>query len=132
MRLKKFLLLLAILIGSNYAGVSQTTDTICLPVQSAKKVLADAYKYRYTDSLLKITEAQLAEKKQQLELMEDKESEVANNNRKEIANLEAQIAVTKDQVNGFEKMYKRERRKRRLSQGVGVVAIIATIFLSTK
>jgi hypothetical protein len=119
-------------IGSNLELHSQVIDTICIPTVQAKKIYGDALKFRYTDSLLKLTESQLAEKRQQLQLMEDKESEVANNHRREIVNLENQVGVLKEQVQGFEKMWKRERRKRRLSQAGGIVAVIAAVFLSTK
>ena len=132
MRLSKCLLLSVIWIGSNLELRSQVIDTICIPVASAKKVYGDALKYRYTDSLLKINEAQLAEKKLQLQLMEDKESEVANNHRREIANLEGQIGTLKEQVKGFERMWRRERRNRRLSQAGGILATAAAIYLSTK
>jgi len=132
MRLSKYLLLSVIWIGSNLELRSQVIDTICIPTIQAKKIYGDALKFRYTDSLLKLTESQLAEKRLQLQLMEDKESEVANNHRREIINLENQVGVLKEQVQGFEKMWKRERRKRRLSQAGGIVAVIAAVFLSTK
>jgi len=132
MRLNKYLLLSVIWIGSNLELHSQVIDTICIPTIQAKKIYGDALKFRYTDSLLKLTESQLAEKRLQLQLMEDKESEVANNHRREIVNLENQVGVLKEQVQGFEKMWKRERRKRRLSQAGGIVAVIAAVFLSTK
>lgn len=111
---------------------SQVIDTICIPTIQAKKIYGDALKFRYTDSLLKLTESQLAEKRLQLQLMEDKEGEVANNHRREIVNLENQIGVLKDQVNGFEKLWKREKRRRKLSQAGGILAVAAAIFLSTK
>jgi len=132
MRLSKYLLLSVIWIGSNLELRSQVIDTICIPTIQAKKIYGDALKFRYTDSLLKLTESQLAEKRLQLQLMEDKESEVANNHRREIINLENQVGVLKEQVQGFEKMWKIERRKRRLSQAGGIVAVVAAIFLSTK
>ena len=111
---------------------SQVIDTICIPTIQAKKIYGDALKFRYTDSLLKLTESQLSEKRLQLQLMEDKEGEVANNHRREIVNLENQVGVLKEQVQGFEKLVKIERRKRRLAQAGGIVAVIAAVFLSTK
>lgn len=98
----------------------------------AKKVYSDALKYRYTDSLLKLSELQLAEKKEQVRLLEEQGAEVSGNYRKEITNLENQIGVLKDQVNGFEKLWKREKRRRKLSQAGGILAVAAAIFLSTK
>lgn len=94
-----------------------------------KKVYVDALKYRYADSLLKIVESQLAEKKAQVEILEEKGEEVTANHRKEIANLEGQIATMKDQVAGFEKMWKREKRRRRLSQAVGIITTVAAVAL---
>ena len=132
MRLNKYLLLSVIWIGSNLELRSQVIDTICIPTVQAKKIYGDALKFRYTDSLLKLTESQLAEKRVQLQLMEDKEGEVANNHRREIVNLENQVGVLKEQVKGFEKMWQRERRKRKWSQAGGIVAVVAAIFLSTK
>lgn len=132
MRLSKYLLLSVIWIGSNLELRSQVIDTICIPTIQAKKIYGDALKFRYTDSLLKLTESQLAEKRLQLQLMEDKEGEVANNHRREIVNLENQVGVLKEQVQGFEKMWQRERRKRKWSQAGGIVAVVAAIFLSTK
>lgn len=94
-----------------------------------KKVYVDALKYRYADSLLKIVESQLAEKKAQVEILEEKGEEVSANHRKEIANLEGQVGTLKDQVNGFEKMWKREKRRRRLSQAVGIITTVAAVAL---
>ena len=119
-------------IGSNLELRSQVIDTICIPTIQAKKIYGDALKFRYTDSLLKLTESQLAEKRLQLQLMEDKEGEVANNHRREIVNLENQVGVLKEQVKGFETMWQREKRKRKWSQAGGIVAVVAAIFLSTK
>ena len=132
MRLNKYLLLSVIWIGSNLELHSQVIDTICIPTVQAKKIYGDALKFRYTDSLLKLTESQLAEKRVQLQLMEDKEGEVANNHRREIVNLENQVGVLKEQVKGFETMWQREKRKRKWSQAGGIVAVVAAIFLSTK
>lgn len=152
----KYLLLSAVWIGSSYASKSQTTnrqmfsttplhfvldssgrmvfgnDTICLPITQAKKVLADAYKFRYTDSLLRIVERQLSEKQEEIKLLEEKGQEVSNNHRREVVNLEGQIATLKDQANGFEKMWRKERRRRRLAQAGGAVVAGLAIYLSTK
>lgn len=121
--------MLAIWIGSHLEMRSQAIDTICFPISQAKKVYTDALKFRYTDSLLKLTESQLAEKRLQLQLMEDKEGEVANNHRREIVNLENQVGVLKEQVQGFEKLWKRQKRRAKLYAAGGGIITIASIFL---
>lgn len=117
------------MIKSSFGGLCQVTDTICIPMGQMKKVYMDALKYRYADSLLKIVESQLAEKKAQVEILEEKGEEVSANHQKEIANLEGQVGTLKDQVNGFEKMWKREKRRRRLSQAVGIITTVAAVAL---
>ena len=120
----------AIWIGSSCAAYTQAIDTICLPVVQAKKVYGDALKYRYTDSLLKLSELQLAEKKEQVRLLEEQGAEVSSNHRKEITNLENQVGVLKDQVNGFERMWKRQKKRSKIYAASGVVVTLATIIIS--
>lgn len=121
-----------ILIGSNFAGLSQTTDTICIPLQQAKKVYAAAAQKRVADSLLTIANSQLYELKAQVLLLAEKEQEQRNYFNREISNLENQIALYKDQVVGYEKLVKRERRKRFFTSVAGTLATGAVIFLSLK
>ena len=137
MRLNKFLLLLIILIKCSSEGLCQnttknTSDTLCRPLNELKLVYSDALRYRLTDSLLKLSELQLIEKKEQVRLLEEKGWEVSVNYQREITNLENQIEVLKDQAKAFESMWKKERKKRRLSQAGGILAVAAAIFLSTK
>lgn len=94
-----------------------------------KKVYGDALKYRYTDSLLKISEAQLAELKTTVSLLTEKDQETKNNYERQIANLESQIAVFKDQVSVLEKSVKREKRKRFWTSVGGTLTTIAGLFL---
>lgn len=111
--------------------VTQPTDTICLPFQQAKRVYADALKYKLTDSLLKITEAQAYQLKAKIDLLEEQEVDLRNNYQRELANLENTIALLKDQVKGFEKMVRIERRKRRWATFGGIVTTAAAIYFST-
>ncbi len=122
-----------ILIKSSFEGQSQTpNDTICLPVVSVKKVYADAKAFRLTDSLLRISEAQLSEVKYQKGLIEDREAETINNYNRQIENLEKQISVYKDQMIVFNKAIRREKRKRFFATAGGVLSTGIMIYLSTK
>lgn len=121
-----------ILIGSNFAGLSQASDTICIPVQQAKKVYAAAAQKKVADSLLTIANAQLSELKVQVSLLTEKEQELRNYFNREISNLENQIALYKDQVVGYEKIVRREKRKRFFTSVAGTLATGAVIFLSLK
>lgn len=124
--------MLTITIGSNFEGLSQASDTICLPLQQAKKVYAAAAQKKVADSLLAIANTQLSELKSQTLLLTEKEQELRNYYNREIANLENQIQLYKSQVIGYEKLLKKERRRRRLATAGGVLTTGAAVFLLLK
>lgn len=130
--MKKYLLLLTILIGSNYATLSQTTDTICAPVSQMKKVYAAAAQKKIVDSLLLIANSQVAELKSQISLLEERDIETRNNYQRQIDNLERQTALYIEQVKGFEKLLRRERTKRRLITGAGILTTTAALLMGLK
>lgn len=132
MRLKTLVLLLIILTRNSYEGQCQSIDTICLPTFTAKRLLADARLYKLTDSLLRITEGQLSEVRYQKTLLEEKDVETRDNYDRQITNLEQQISIYKEQVKAFEQIVRRERRKRRLITGAGILTTGAALFLSLK
>ena len=127
-------MLLIILIRSSYAGLSQNlpNDTMCKPVSELKVIYTAALKYRYTDSLLKIAEAQLAELKYNLSLLTDKEQEEKNNYERQITNLNEQINAYKDWMKVDARALKREKRKSFWSKVGGVVtsAILAYLYIT--
>ncbi len=143
MRLKILILLLLILIKSSYEGQAANTtvpisdtipsrDTICPLVDEYKVVYRDAVKFRLTDSLLKITEAQLSEVKYQKSLVEEREAETIANYDRQIFNLEKQIELYKEQVKAFEKMIRRAKRKQFVTGAVGLLSTAAMIYIATK
>lgn len=104
-------------------------DTICRPIQEYKLILRDAKLYRYTDSLLKISEAQLAELKYNISLLTEKDAETKANYERQISNLEEQITLFKDQMQGYERLLKREKRKRFFTGVAGTLTTATAIFL---
>lgn len=115
---------------SNY-GTAQS-DTICLPVETVKKIYSAALQKKYTDSLLVITEKQVAELKAAVDLLEEKDGELKRMYEGQILNLNNQAALYKDQVRGYELLVKKERRRRRLATAGGLVTTGAAIFLLLK
>jgi len=105
---------LIILTGSSFAGSSQTADkdTLCFTVPVVKERLTQARLYKYADSLLKISEQQLSQLQNTIKLLDAKEVEQKTMYEGQVANLNQQIALYKDQVNGYEKLLRRERFKR--------------------
>lgn len=118
-----------ILIGNSYVGHSQATDTICFDTPVARKVLAAAMQKKVADSLLSIAEKQLLQCQNSIKLLGEKEVELKSNYEVQITNLNSQIALYKDQINGYERLLRKEKRKRVLTTIAGTLTTAAGVFL---
>ena len=134
-----FLLLSIILTSISYAGSSQTTDTICLPVADAKKVLADAkqkpllleriglltddirllnQRIAGKDSLIAAYVAKDGNNKAIIKALEDQK-----------ATMQEQRKLFEDQLAGYEKLVRREKRKRFWTAVGGTITTAAAMYL---
>lgn len=128
--MKKYLLLLIIWIGSNLEGRCQTSnDTLCFPVPVIKKVLIAASQKKVADSLLIIAEKQVKELQITIDILGDKSTEQKAMCDNQLEILHKEIDLYKDQINGYEKLLKRERRKRFFTAVGGVLTTSAALFL---
>ena len=125
----KYLLLLMILTGSNFAGQSQTTDTLCFPVPVIRKVLIAASQKKVCDSLLIISERQVAQLNNTIDLLTEKDTTLRSMYQGQIDNLNNQIALYKDQIKGYEKLVKKERFRRKLATVGGILTTGTMIYL---
>lgn len=82
------------------------------------------------DSLLSISEKQVAQLNVSMSLLSEKETETKANYEMQLANLTNQITLYKEQINGYERLVKRDRRKRRLTTAAGILTTGAALFLS--
>lgn len=94
-----------------------------------KKVYAAAAQKKIVDSLLSISEKQVAELRYSVSLLTEKEAELKANYERQISNLEEQIILLKDQMQGYERLLKREKRKRFFTGVAGTLTTAAAIFL---
>lgn len=117
------------MIGNNFVSLSQTTDTICAPIAQMKKVYAAAAQKKIVDSLLVISEKQVGELKYNVSLLTEKDAETRANYERQISNLEEQIVLLNDQMKGYERLLKREKRKRFFTGIAGTLTTATAIFL---
>jgi len=115
--------------GSSFAGVCQISDTLCFPVPVIRKVLIAAEQKKVADSMLKIAEFQIVQHENTIKLLGEKDIELKAMYEGQITNLNQQIELYKDQIAGYEKLLKRERRKRRLITAAGIVTTGAALYL---
>lgn len=84
---------------------------------------------KIADSLLSICESQVRELNGQIKLLNEKDGELKTMYEGQIANLNQQIELYKDQIKGYEKLVRRERFKRRLITFVGIGTTAAAAYL---
>ncbi len=126
----------------SYAGNTQTTDTICLPVEQAKKVLADARQkpvlqeqiglLRTDISLLNLLIVEKDGIIRDLEKKDGNNSGIIQELQDQKDLMQKQINLHLDQVNTMERMIRREKRKRFWTGAAGIITTAAAIFLTSK
>lgn len=109
-----------------------TTDTICIEVPKFKKIYAAALQKKVADSLLAISEKQVAQLQNTITLLGDKDAEQKAMFDNQLDLLHQEINLYKDQIAGYERLVKKERRKRRLATAGGILTtgIMAYLFIT--
>lgn len=112
-----------VLISNNFVGQSQISDTICVPVAKMKSIYTAAQLYRYTDSLLKISDQQVNELIGKIDLLEQKDTATVNGYNRQLKDLKDIIAEYKLEKKEYERLLKWEKFKRKFWSGVGGVTV---------
>lgn len=127
---------------ASFAGNSQTTDTICLPIAQAKKVLADARQKPLLLEQIKLLRQdvqtlsdRIAVKQAEISNMEGQlvaDQEIINQLKAEKKLYEEQKKIILDQVALFNKELRKEKRKRRWTAFGGLLStgIMTYLFIS--
>ena len=114
----------------NVASQPIQTDTIIrVKASQARKVYADALQKPILEERISILNERVANLQLLIKTMDDKDSVQKVYYEGQIYNFNQQIALYKDQINGYEKLVKKERRRRRLITGAGVLTTGAMIYL---
>lgn len=126
----------------SYAGKSQTTDTVCVPFQQLKKVLADAKqkpvlleRIDLLNADIKLLNNRIAVKDSIINLMERDElasQDIIKVLREEKQLMTDQRKVFEGQIDAYEKLLRKERRKRRWTAAAGlmVTGIAAYLYVT--
>jgi chromosome segregation ATPase len=140
--LTAFLLLWMALTGASFVGNSQNTDTICLPLPQVKKVLADARqkpllleKINLLQADIRIMEERIAAKESIINNMERDQmasQEIIDQLKEEKKLYEEQKKIMLNQARTFEKLLKKEKRKRRWTAFTGMLTtgIVTYLFIT--
>lgn len=130
------------LIVASFAGNSQTTDTICLPIAQAKKVLADAKQKPVLQEKIALLQADIKTLADRISVKEAEirnldgqlvvDQEIINQLKEEKRLYEELKSIMLDQAKAFEKLIKKEKRKRRWTAfwGITGTGIMTYLFIS--
>ena len=103
------------------AGQSKTTDTLCFPVEVIRKVLIAAEQKKILEQQVTILNDRIAGFQQEIKLLTDKDAETVASYDRQIAEMLEQRKVFEQQLKDFEKIVRKERRKRFWTAAGGVV-----------
>lgn len=128
----KYLITLTLLTSLGFVGRSQTTDTICLPVPQAKKLLIAAQQKRVADSLVIL----YIEENAVLDKQRSNLAEQVNLLRKIDSNRIAIEAALRNEISLYQsnnkaqaKALRKAQLGKKLTAGAGLLLLIGTVFL---
>lgn len=92
-------------------------------------MFTNAELYKSTKELLTLTEAQAAELTYQVQSLNEKDDATRSNYESQLANLNSQITLYKDQIAGYERLLKRQRRKTFFTGAAGFITTGIAVYL---
>ena len=125
---------LAEVLGGSLIGSGDFEVTELAPIDLATStcvtfVLEGQFEKKVADSLLIIAEKQVKELQNTIDILGDKSVEQKAMCDSQMDLLRQEITLSKDQINGYERLLKRERRKRIFTAVGGVLTTSAALFL---
>jgi len=123
-------LLLLILTVNSYGQKQQ--DTLCLPTENVRGLLISAKQGDALKQQVVILNDRIGLLQSIVKELELKDSASKSGYTAQIAALLEEKKIYQDQLNTYEKLLKRERRKRRLATAGGIITTGLVVFLSIK
>ena len=119
-----------IIAGNSYG--QKPVDTLCLPTESVRGLLISAKQGEVLKGQVTILNDRIALLQATITQLEQKDSAATESCKNQIELLHQEQAIYKDQLNTYEKLLRREKRKRRLATAAGVLTTGIAIWLGTK
>jgi hypothetical protein len=131
--MNKFLITLILLTSLASEGRSQTTDTICLPVDVAQKVLIAAKQKKVLDSLVVSLNQDIKSYEivvKELQAKDSVNAQIISTYVSMVNTMKDQRKVFEDQIAALNKEVKKWKRKERWTAIAGVAATVGGIILT--
>lgn len=116
----------------NFGGLSQTIDTLCFPRPVLKKLLTAAEQKKVLDSQVVILQGRISLKDDIIRQLYQRDSITTLSYESEIKIYKEKEDVYKDQLAGYERLLRREKRKRFFITLSGLLTTGAMTYLFIK
>ena len=123
-------LLLLIIAGNSYG--QKQLDTLCLPTESVRGLVIAAKQGDVLKEQVKILNERVALLQSMVFNLEQKDSANTSQSVNQVALFKQEIDLYKDQIKTFERLLKREKRKRFWSTAGGVITSGIILYLTNK
>lgn len=121
------------MIGSSFAGLSQTSkDTLCFDLPTVRKLLTSAEQGKILKEQVTILNERIANQEIIIDNLKEKDAVTVAAYQKEIEQMKEQRATFEDQIKSYERLLKREKRKRVFTGIAGILTTAATFYIATK
>ena len=121
-------LLLLILTVNSYG--QKPADTLCLPTENVRGLVIAAKQGDALKQQVVILNDRIAILNNLINQLEQKDSATISGYQNQLGLLHQEQAIYKDQLNTYEKLLRREKRKRRLATAGGIVTTGLAIYLA--
>lgn len=130
--MRKFLFILAVLGMTNSKAQLKTTDSTTVSTAALKRILTAAEQKKVLDGQVVILNDRIVLLQGIIDRQIDKDTATVGSYERQIAVMKEQRVIYDDQIKTFEKLLRREKRKRFFTGAAGMASTIAMIFLSLK
>ena len=113
----------------NCAGQLKTTDTLCFPVETIKKVLIAAVQKKVLDGQVALLTQRIDGLNEIIKNLNEKDSASVKLYADQLQVMKQQKDLFQSQLDGYEKLLRKERRKRFWTGAAGVLATGAATYL---
>jgi len=113
-------------------GQLKNTDSTTVSTAALKRILTAAEQKKVLDGQVVILNDHIAILNSLVKVLQDKDTATVGSYERQIAVMKEQRVIYDDQIKTFEKLLRREKRKRFWTGAAGMASTIAMIFLTLK
>lgn len=130
--MKRFLFVLAITAMMNCAAQPKVSDSVTISTVALKRILTAAEQKKVLDGQVVILNDRINLLQAIIDKQGEKDSVTVESYEQQLKVMREERTIFQDQIKTFEKLLRREKRKRMLTGAAGLISTGIVIYLATK